>query len=360
MAPSPGSYAPSPSSALMASPMNVNMMGQRGPPSIQSVCSPNPTLNTPVMSASASPNVRAGQPDDQMYKEKLKQLSKYIDPLRKMIAKIESDSAGSDKKKESSKIRSLLEIISDSNRRCSMETLLKCEQVLEKMEFKIKGDMNSGMPSNVATIIAANGSLPGVGVTSQGPALGISSTKVYEANICQPLLDAIRANVKKPYFAHTLQRTFSPAVAAMSTSFSDYGDTDKKRKRDGWNGVTSSDSSDHFDSEEDEQDIPHVIQGEIAKLDCKFGVELDSLQLHGGKTIYLLCRLKATDLPCVPPIHIRVFSNYPYTAPQCLLDADMYDASPFLKHLHQLLASNFDRLSTMHSISTILNRWVSH
>lgn len=332
MAPSPGSYAQSPSSTLMASPMNVNMMGQRGPPSIQSVCSPNPTLNTPVMSASASPNVRTNPPDDQMYKEKLKQLSKYIEPLRKMIAKIESESAAGDKKKESSKIRSLLEIISDSSRRCSMETLLKCEQVLEKMEFKINGQPPTSVVSNGTVnpmMMAATHAQP-------------MPTKVYEANICQPLLDAIRVNIKKPYFAHTLQRTFSYL-----------NDLNHLVDRKHTHLTDSVDSTD-----DDESDIPHVIQGEIAKLDDRFEVELDSLQLIGGKTVHLLCRLKAIDLPSVPPIHIRVYSNYPYTTPQCLLDADMYDASPFLKRLYRLLASNLNRLSSMHSISTILNRWV--
>lgn len=50
MAPSPGTYVPSPSNVMssMGSPMNVNMINQRtGPPSVPSGASPNPTLNTP-------------------------------------------------------------------------------------------------------------------------------------------------------------------------------------------------------------------------------------------------------------------------------------------------------------------------
>ena len=50
MAPSPGTYVPSPSNVMssMGSPMSVNMINQRtGPPSVPSGASPNPTLNTP-------------------------------------------------------------------------------------------------------------------------------------------------------------------------------------------------------------------------------------------------------------------------------------------------------------------------
>lgn len=40
--------------------------------------------------ATPSPAARS-QSDDQAYLEKLKQLSKYIDPLRRMIARIDKD-----------------------------------------------------------------------------------------------------------------------------------------------------------------------------------------------------------------------------------------------------------------------------
>lgn len=35
-------------------------------------------------------------------------------------------------------MKNLLEILSDPNRRCPMDTLEKCEQVLERMDFKVK------------------------------------------------------------------------------------------------------------------------------------------------------------------------------------------------------------------------------
>ena len=92
MASSPGNqYQPS-SNTNVISPMNVNMINQQrtGPPSNSS---PNPTLNTPVMAANAnaSPQMRQPSNDDQLYRDKLRQLSKYIEPLKKIIIKNDSD-----------------------------------------------------------------------------------------------------------------------------------------------------------------------------------------------------------------------------------------------------------------------------
>lgn len=49
------------------------------------VPSPSASLNTPLGAGAGSPQ------DEQAYREKVRQLSRYIDPLRKMIAKAESD-----------------------------------------------------------------------------------------------------------------------------------------------------------------------------------------------------------------------------------------------------------------------------
>ncbi len=43
-----------------------------------------------------------------------------------------------EKKKEFDKIRNLFNILTDSSRRVPMATIEKCEQFLEKMDFKIK------------------------------------------------------------------------------------------------------------------------------------------------------------------------------------------------------------------------------
>ena len=54
----------------------------------------------------------------------MKQLSRYIEPLSRMIAKIGNE----DQEK-------LMDILSNPNKRMPMETLLKCEAVLERMNL---------------------------------------------------------------------------------------------------------------------------------------------------------------------------------------------------------------------------------
>lgn len=93
MAASPGGnyVVPSPSN-VMSSPMNVNIINQRPPSSVplNLNSSPNPTLNTPVMSANSSPQMRQQTNDEQFYKDKLRQLAKYIEPLKNLVIKNES------------------------------------------------------------------------------------------------------------------------------------------------------------------------------------------------------------------------------------------------------------------------------
>lgn len=78
MVPSPA-LAPSPSS-------HISMMG--GPQrSAGMVPSPSNSLNTP-----GAPNQSPmGMQEDQVYREKVRQLSKYIEPLRKMIVRMGND-----------------------------------------------------------------------------------------------------------------------------------------------------------------------------------------------------------------------------------------------------------------------------
>lgn len=196
MSPSPNSYVPSPQ-GLMPSPMSVGMLNPRA---TGSVPSPSP-LNTPVMVPTASPATRMIS-DEQVYMEKLKQLSRFIEPLRAMIAKFDRDDGVFEKKKEISKIRNLLHLISEPNKRIPMETLLKCEQVLEKMEFS-HSHSNSHIDTSAIQV-----------QTSAAP----HSMLKTEHNIGQPLIDALVNNMKKPFFQHTLHRTFASTIAALAST----------------------------------------------------------------------------------------------------------------------------------------------
>ncbi|XP_054166402.1 mediator of RNA polymerase II transcription subunit 15-like [Oppia nitens] len=314
MMPSPSGYAPSPS------PINQSPHGgpHMRPVSSMSAASPQSiSLNTPANIMIASPgNAGAGgrANEEQIYLEKLKNLQKYVEPLRKMIARIGQDE--SNRKKELDKTKNLLSILTDPSRRCPMTTLEKCEQFLEKMDFKIKTE------TTVAPIAVQQ---------SHPPKL---------QDVCQPLLDAIAANIKKPLFNHTLQRTFGSAVAALTNNpYKHMSLPSLKRKY------------------EEDCDVSEVLQGEIARLDSRFKVQLDPLQHLGSKVIHLICKLDDKDLPCVPPIAIRVPDSYPDRPPQCSTDILEYSASTFFQDIQKKFDLNINRLPQSYSVTTLLNSW---
>jgi mediator of RNA polymerase II transcription subunit 15 len=92
------------------------------------VASPSSSLNTPAVASISSP---CSSQEEQVYRDKVRQLSKYIEPLRKMIARIGDEDAERHKK-----MKNLLELLTNPTKRMPLETLLKCEKVLEKLDFK--------------------------------------------------------------------------------------------------------------------------------------------------------------------------------------------------------------------------------
>lgn len=85
-----------------------------------------------------------------------------------------------------SKMKKLLEILSNPNKRMPLDTLLKCEVVLEKLDFK-RGDGSVGPPV----------------------------TTLKEHQIFSPLLEAVSGHLQSPVINHTLQRTFGPCQDAL-------------------------------------------------------------------------------------------------------------------------------------------------
>lgn len=196
MTPSQSQFVPSPSQGIMPSPMSVGMMQGRGPGSIASIPSPG-QLNTPQMIQQTSPAQRHMSNDEQAYQEKLKQLQRFIIPLKARLDREENE-----KKNNPVKIKNLLAIISDSGSRVTMELLNKCELLLEKMGF-------DGQATNQQ--IPMNHQQPPKFIGQQG-----GSQMTSDHNIGQPLIDALLNNIKKPFFNHSLHRTFSRAVCSLS------------------------------------------------------------------------------------------------------------------------------------------------
>ncbi|KAG8146472.1 hypothetical protein E2320_012800 [Naja naja] len=249
-APSPSSFLPSPSPQPSQSPAAART------PQNFSVPSPGP-LNTPGNPSSVMSPASSSQSEEQQYLEKLKQLSKYIEPLRRMINKIDKNE---DRKKDLSKMKSLLDILTDPKKRCPLKTLQKCEIALEKL----KNDMAVPTP----------------------PPPAVPPTK--QQYLCQPLLDAVLANIRSPVFNHSLYRTFMPAVTA--------------------------------------------IHGPPIMLNPKFLVNLDPAHCSNNGTVHLICKIDDKNLPSVPPLQLSVPADYPEQSPLWIDNPQQYAAGQALGH----------------------------
>uniref|UniRef100_A0A4W4G3A4 Mediator of RNA polymerase II transcription subunit 15 n=1 Tax=Electrophorus electricus TaxID=8005 RepID=A0A4W4G3A4_ELEEL len=304
--PSPGGFQPSPSPQPSQSPATA-----RTPQNYPlQVPSPGP-LNTPGNPSSVMSPAGSSQSEDQLYMDTLKQLSKYIEPLRRMINKIDKNE---DRKKDLSKMKSLLNILTDPNTRCPLKTLQKCEIALEKL----KNDMAVPTP----------------------PPPPVPCTK--KQYLCQPLLDAVLANIRSPVFNHSLYRTFAPAMTAIHGP-PIIGPIIPTRKR--------------KYEEDDRQTIPNILQGEVARLSSKFLVNLDPSFCSNNGTVHLICKLDDKNLPSVPPLQLSIPADYPDQSPQWDNDSQQYEANPFLQTVHKTMTSKLLQLPDKHSVTALLNTW---
>merc|ERR1719447_2053110 len=107
--PSPGGTAPSP------------VGGQNRSTSLAP--SPSSQVNTPLAPPASQ--------EEKEYLEKVKSLEKYIEPLRKMILRI-----GNEDNEKLLKMKKLLDIMSNPDKRMPLVTLQKCEDVLKRMQLE--------------------------------------------------------------------------------------------------------------------------------------------------------------------------------------------------------------------------------
>jgi len=103
-------------------------------------------------------------------------------------------------------------------------------------------------------------------------------------------------------------------------------------------------------------EIPHILQGEIARLDQKFKVTLDPSAQMCTKTIKLICCLDDKHLPCVPPICVTIPENYPTLTPNCSLSEQEY-ATPFLNNVQKSFIARISKLPRQFSLSQVLDTW---
>ncbi|XP_064620402.1 mediator of RNA polymerase II transcription subunit 15-like isoform X14 [Lineus longissimus] len=302
--------SPSPQSQVVPSPAS-RTMGAPSPGQVQ--------LHTPgnVATQGAVPSPASRTPEDQAYLEKLQQLSKFKEPLKAFIQSLDK---GDDRhKKEKIKMTNLLDVLSNPNKRLSMAALVRCEQILEKLDLQVKATLPSGITPSTTSQVSQ------------------------ERHMCQPLLDTIAAHMKSPLLNHTLQRTFGPALYAIQGGppLRSHSPPAKRQKAE----------------PEKDNEIADVLQGELARLEQRFKVTLDPVHHSGSKTVHLVFKLDDRNLPSVPPIMVTVPEDYPQSSPKCETGDENYDSTPFLQALYKALKARLDRMPDKYSVTALLNTW---
>ncbi|XP_076452946.1 uncharacterized protein LOC143288402 isoform X2 [Babylonia areolata] len=314
--PAPGLPSPSPQPNITPSPANRGMVGAP---------SPSTYLNTPGNPPGSVPspgNAQHTSTEEQMYLEKLYMLSKYIEPLRRSVNNLEKHK-DEDSKKNYTKMKNLLDILTDANKRVSMQTLLRCELALKNWSKNVE---------NASGAAASRESGSGM--------LG------------QPLYDAIAAHISSPTLNHTLHRTFGSAMAAFLGEGIRCPSPPKKRQK-----VERKEEVEEEKEREGGQGLPLVLQREIANLGNRFHVSLDPLHHPSNTTIHLVCTLDDLNLPSVPPVLVTIPPRYPKNSPVCEPHTcPGYDASNFFKTVSSIMAEMMRRMSD-YSLTALLNAW---
>lgn len=287
---------PSPQAPMSNPPQQRHM-----PPNVMA---PSPNMNTPGQPHSVSSPLNPQ--DDQIYREKYNRLTKYKEPLKKMISRVGSDGINSEK---ITKLKKLLEILSNPDTRIPLETLVKCEIVLENQFGTLKDP---------------------------------------PASINNPLYDAIANNLQSPLAQHTLARSFNPSFEAwFGPNFKNLPPSKKRRLSD--DQVVPSSTG---------NEIPHILQREIARLDQKFKISLDQIiQTSGSKSIKLMCCVDDSFLPCVPPISVTIPEDYPSTSPVCHIVEHEYSDTLFLAEVQKAFRARIAKLPQRFSLTHILETW---
>lgn len=294
------------SPAMVPSPQAPMSNQPRGSVGIQNVMAPSPSapMNTPgqPISSVQSP---MNPVDDQIYREKYNRLTKYKEPLKKMISRVGSD-VNSEK---ITKLKKLLEILSNPDTRIPLETLVKCEIVLENQFGALE---------------------------PQGGASTINN----------PLYDAIANSLQNPLGNHILHRSFKSFDLIFGPDIKNLPPSKKRRLSE--DQVVPSLPN----------EIPHILQREIARLNSKFKINLDQTSHSiNSKNITLICCLDDKQLPPVPPLTIVIPEDYPTISPQCNVVEHEYDDSEFLGKVKKALKARVAKLPKMHSLTHILETW---
>ncbi|XP_067929307.1 mediator of RNA polymerase II transcription subunit 15-like [Watersipora subatra] len=324
--PGPGMPMPSPTQGVMRAPhpspsMNMNINTPAPAMTPQDPQAPSPASLITQSAPQTTPG--GGTEEDQLYMEKVRELTTYIEPLKRMLSKMnkEGRTSGADY----NKLCVLLNLLQPSNNKTSYDMLCRCEDVLKKLKLPSIKPSKDSMPDS-------------------------------NSHWCQPLLTAVTSSMNaSANCKNALRQTFGPAMHVFygpnySSSVPQFG-VKRKRKFSGSTPAAKKPA------------VPHLIQGELARLDKKFKVCRDkaSENLDGcddGQGLRLQCTLDDRGLPSVPPIKFSVPETYPDTSPFCDMEMELYETSDFFMDIKFKFLNSLKKLQNKHSITALLETWL--
>lgn len=319
------------------------------PPGVHGGMVPSPLSGPPSVGNIGSSPAARGPPsseEDQAYVEKVRQLSIYIEPLRRMIARI-----GAEDNVKREKMKKLLDILSNPSKRLPMETLKKCEDVLVRMKFDVEYPRGQQPPT-----IGSQGQQPG-GPGGDGSQVH-TNQQVHPPSTSNvnPLLEAV-LNVRKnaassthqtdAVINHAMQSTFSaPLEAVFGTEVTVLPLKSRKRRR-----------------EDDEEDsgIPFVLEREMSVMQSQFKVSVESRSSkHSLTPVIILCKLKDPHLPDVPDLTVSIPHNYPQGGSPKVensMSQGFAGTMPFLKRAQSAFEARLSKMPARYTLTQLMGIW---
>jgi len=356
VAPSPAPFVPSPAMHPSPSPQYVIAASPAAStsvptPSTMNVQSPASVLNPGSVGAPAASPLNPAE--EQAYLDKLQELKPYVEPLSRMIAKMNREMRDKEhSSRDLYKLKHLHDILTNQSKRVPLQALENSGNVLKKLiTLKPQSVPTPPAPPTPSlsgnassSVVTTSGIMTSTTTTAAAVHLGMTVAPTLPQAICKPLYDAVTRHAKSPMLSHTLQRTFSPLLQAMEGPPILPLPPPAKRIR-------------LADINEKKCTVPHVLQGELARLCSRFQVKRGSNTGVTQSNTLLQCSINDLNLPAVPPIEISVPQNYPFSSPEC--KTANYNANPFLQKVQRQLSSRLQRMPERYSVTSVLDAWES-
>ena len=271
--------------------------------------SPSPAAATPGNPASwggPAPSPLDAS-EESAYAEKLKELAKYIEPLRSLINQMPKDG------EHATKIRKLQQIeeIFVNKKRVNLTVLCRCEKVVHTL---LSSDTSSVNP---------------------------------KPNMLQTVTDHLAPLAANPSLVAAAHQCIYPVQRTLRTPTIKQPKPPRKRRR------PSSDDEDCGSN------LPDALQMEIAHLWNRFTFNVDSGSNVDKSFFTISCKTKKSGLPSLPPLVIRVPASYPKKMPEYNTINTDSGANLLIEQVKRNFGGRLleSQKEQFHSVTYILEAW---